>query len=143
MQILAKNSHQDKKTTNLLLSKAVETCCQRGMRHFVYGQYYYENKGHTPITEFKRRNGFERVVLRRYFAPLTLKGRMALALRLHLGARQLIPARLGSLLLDLRGRMYRRERRSAMIAEGAVSAVAPSSSAVATSETRNDPVQDA
>lgn len=127
MQILAKNAHQDKKTTNLLLSKAVETCCHRGMGHFVYGQYYYGNKGHTPITEFKRRNGFERVVLRRYFAPLTLKGRAALALRLHLGVRHLIPSRVASLLLDFRSRMYRRNTRSSV-------PPAPAPVAVATAE---------
>jgi hypothetical protein len=108
MQILAMNAHQDKKTTNLLLTKAIETCCARGMQHFVYGQYYYGNKGHTPITEFKRRHGFQRVLLNRYFLPLTLKGRAVVQLGLHLGVRQFLPSQVSNLLLDLRARLYRR-----------------------------------
>lgn len=107
MQILAMNAHQDKKTTNLLLTKAVETCCARGMKHFVYGQYYYGNKGHTPITEFKRRNGFDRVLLRRFYVPLSLRGRLALELGLHLGFRHFIPSQVSNFLLDLRSRLYR------------------------------------
>lgn len=111
MQILAMNAHQDKKTTNLLLTKAVETCCARGMKHFVYGQYYYGNKGHTPITEFKRRNGFERVLQRRYYVPLNLKGHAALQLGLHLGVRNFVPSQVSNFLLELRSRLYRQSSR--------------------------------
>lgn len=111
MQILSKSAHSDKKPTNLLLTKAIEACCNRGMTHFVYGQYYYGNKGHTPITEFKRRNGFERVLLQRYFVPLTLKGKVAVMLRLHEGIKKFIPKGVSDLILGLRARVYRRNAR--------------------------------
>jgi hypothetical protein len=106
MQILSKNAHADKRAPNLLLAKAVEVCCQRGLSHFVYGQYYYGNKGHTAITEFKRRNGFERLLLARCYVPLTPKGRLALTLRLHRGLKQVLPRRLINLLLRARARFH-------------------------------------
>jgi hypothetical protein len=111
MQILSKSAHSDKKPTNLLLTKAIEACCNRGMTHFVYGQYYYGNKGHTPITEFKRRNGFERVLLPRYFVPITLKGRAAVSLRLHRGIQNLVPGSLANFILGVRARIYQRNAR--------------------------------
>lgn len=108
MQILSKNAHADKRPPNILLTKAVEVCAQRGMTHFIYGQYYYGNKGHTPITEFKRRNGFVEIRTPRYFVPLTLKGRLALALNLHRGVKHLLPGAVTNALLDFRARRLAR-----------------------------------
>lgn len=108
MQIISKNAHADKRTPNILLTKAVEVCCQREMTHFIYGQYFYGKKGHTPITEFKRRNGFEHIKNPRYFIPLTTKGKVALATKLHLGAKNLIPAPLANFLLETRAKIYAR-----------------------------------
>lgn len=107
MQILSKNAHIDKKPPNILLSKATEVCAQRGMTHFVYGKYFYGNKGHTPITEFKRRNGFKRIQFPQYFIPLSLKGKVALAMKLHRGVQNLLPQRLANFLLDVRARLNR------------------------------------
>ena len=109
MQIISKNAHADKRPPNILLTKAVEVCSQRGMTHFIYGQYFYGNKGHTPITEFKRRNGFEHIKNPRYFVPLTAKGKLAIATKLHLGAKNLIPRRLATFLLDARAKVYARK----------------------------------
>jgi hypothetical protein len=118
MQILSKNAHLDKHPPNALLAKAMETCCQRGMTHFIYGKYFYGNKGDTPLTEFKRRNGFQRLRFPRYFVPLTLKGRVAMALRLHLGAKNLIPSRLANILLHARARFYQRKLPNTPAASG-------------------------
>lgn len=107
MQILSKNSHIDKKPPNVLLSKAMEACAQRGMTHFIYGKYFYGNKGHTPITEFKRRSGFIRLQFPQYFIPLTLSGKLAVALKLHRGLQNLLPQRLTNFILDLRARLNR------------------------------------
>lgn len=112
MQILSKNAHADKRPPNILLTKAIEVCAQRGMRYFIYGQYYYGNKGHTPITEFKRRNGFEEIRTPRYYVPLTLKGRAALSLNLHRGVKNLLPGSITNTLLDLRARVYARRDRA-------------------------------
>lgn len=120
MQILSKNAHADKRPPNILLTKAVEACAERGLTHFVYGQYYYGNKGHTPITEFKRRNGFEQILTPRYYVPLTLKGRLALALNLHRGVKNLLPGNVVNPLLDLRAKVLaRRDRSSATSASEA------------------------
>jgi hypothetical protein len=108
MQIISKNAHFDKRPPNILLAKAMEACCQKGMSHFVYGQYFYGNKGHTPITEFKRRNGFQRIVFPRYYVGVTLRGRLAIALRLHLGMKNLIPKRVLGILLEARSRLNRK-----------------------------------
>ena len=113
MHILSKTAHADTRTPNIFLTKAVEVCAQRGMTHFVYGQYTYGNKGHTPITEFKRRNGFVEIRTPRYYVPLTLKGRLALALNLHRGVKNLVPGRVTHALLDLRAKFYARRDRSA------------------------------
>ena len=112
MQILSKNAHADKRPPNILLTKAVEVCAQRGMTHFIYGQYYYGNKGHTPITEFKRRNGFEEIRTPRYYVPLTLKGGLALGLNLHRGVKNLLPGGVMNTLLDVRAKVYARRARA-------------------------------
>jgi hypothetical protein len=49
----------------------------------------------------------------RYYVPLTLKGRLALALNLHRGVKNLVPGRVTHALLDLRAKFYARRDRSA------------------------------
>lgn len=104
MQILSLNAHQDKRPMNALLAKAVEICAARGMSWFVYGQYIYGNNNDASIIEFKRRNGFERILLPKYYVPLTWKGAAAIKLGLHLGLRRLLPRKLENALLAWRAR---------------------------------------
>jgi hypothetical protein len=106
MQILAQNRHADKRPMNALLSKAVETCGQQSMSCLIYGQYVYGNKSNSPVTEFKRRNGFQQVLLPRYYVPLTGKGRTALVMGLHRGLKELLPERVLSFLLNARSAFY-------------------------------------
>lgn len=106
MQILSMNPHFDKRPTNALLAKAIEQCCRKEMKFFAYGKYVYGNKHNSPVTEFKRRNGFEKREFPRYYVPLTLLGRVALRLRLHQGVRNLLPESATELLLKLRSRLY-------------------------------------
>ena len=108
MQILARNQHADKRPMNALLAKAIEICAQRGMSHFIYGQYVYGNNSDASMVEFKRRNGFEQVLLPKYYVPLTWKGAAAMKLRLHLGIRHMLPRKVQSTLLNLRGQMLQR-----------------------------------
>jgi hypothetical protein len=82
IQVLSKMKHFDKRPANALISKAVEICEQRGVSHLVYCAYTYSDQM-SSLTEFKRRNGFEQVLVPRYYIPLTLKGRGALKLGLH------------------------------------------------------------
>ena len=105
VQILAMNEHQDKRPMNALLAKAVEVCSQKGITHLVYGKYSYGNNANSQLAEFKRRNGFEQMNFPRYFVPLTLKGRLALTMKLHRSLTQLLPARLVALLIAVRARL--------------------------------------
>lgn len=106
MAILALNSHYDKRPMNALLAKAMEICVQKGVAYFVYGNYIYGNKKDSSLVEFKRRNGFEQVNFPRYYIPLTLKGRIYVALRLYRGAVGLLPASVLKMLLKIREKFY-------------------------------------
>ena len=93
--------HYDKRPANALIAKAVEICAQKGISHLVYYSYIY-NDPKSSLTEFKRRNGFEKVLLPRYYIPLTAKGKIALNLGLHRGLVKTIPNPLLSHLLRFR-----------------------------------------
>jgi len=108
MQILSQNAHHDKRPMNALLAKAVEICAARGMSHFIYGQYIYGNNNDASIIEFKRRNGFDQVLLPKYYVPLTWKGAAAIKLGLHLGLRRLLPRKVENSLLALRARFLQK-----------------------------------
>jgi len=86
-QIISKIAHRDKATNNMLIAKAVERCAEKGVPYLVYAKWEDGSLG-----DFKRHNGFERVDLPRYFVPLTLKGRIFTALRLHRGFGRSVPA---------------------------------------------------
>jgi hypothetical protein len=113
MQIISKAAHMEKKPTNALLAKGVETCAAKGIRYLVYGNYIYGKNATGQLTEFKRRNGFEMVLLPRYYVPLNLRGQLALSAGLHLGFRRLLPQALEKRLLDLRTSYYARRSRKA------------------------------
>jgi hypothetical protein len=107
MQILSKNAHYDKKPTNALLAKAVELCAEKSMSHLMYCKYVYGNNDKSPLTEFKRRNGFERLDFPRYYIPLTGKGWLFTRLRLYRGLGGLLPRSILSALLAARSQLYR------------------------------------
>jgi len=104
MQIISKASHHDKWPTNALIAKAVEVSVSRECSYLTYGKYDYGKKTKSTLADFKRRNGFERILVPRYFVPLSAKGKLAMALGLHRGIKNVIP----SFLLDLMARMRSR-----------------------------------
>lgn len=106
LHILAANSHNDKRPINALISKAVQVCEEKGVSYFIYGQYVYGNKAQSSLVEIKRRNGFEKIDFPRYYVPLTLKGRIAVALRLYRGAVGLLPGPVLNTALAVRNRFY-------------------------------------
>jgi hypothetical protein len=107
VQLLSMMKHYDKRPANALIAKAVEICEQRGISHVVYYNYTY-NDPNSSLTEFKRRNGFEKVLVPRYYIPLTRKGEVALRLGLHRGLAPLLPKPLLSQVLKIRGLWYAR-----------------------------------
>lgn len=101
IQILSKTKYFDKRPANALVAKAVEVCVQRGIAHLVYCNYVY-NDPKSSLTEFKRRNGFEKVLVPRYYIPLTFKGKAALRMGLHRRLVERIPKPMLTQLLRIR-----------------------------------------
>jgi hypothetical protein len=106
-QILSAKRHFDKRPNNALIAKAIELCELWGSSYFIYGSFVYYDAD-SKLTEFKRRNGFEAIPLPRYYVPLTLKGRLALRLRLHRGIVGNIPIPIFRALSKLRRAWYAR-----------------------------------
>jgi hypothetical protein len=104
-QIISKIAHRDKAPNNALLAKAVEICERKKIPYLVY-----LNWGIGSLTEFKRRNGFQKVSLPRYYIPLTITGKIALRLDLHRGFMGIIPERLKGRLIKLRSLWYKRRQ---------------------------------
>jgi hypothetical protein len=104
---LSMTKHHDKRTANAMVAKAVEACARAGLSHLVYGQYVYNDAG-SSLTAFKRQNGFEQVLVPRYFIPLTWRGKLAMMLGLHRGFARRLPKPLLAELLRWRRRWYAR-----------------------------------
>lgn len=114
MQILAMKTHADKRPMNTLIAKAIKLCSERSISHFIYGQHVYGNRRDSSVTEFKRRNGFVEFLLPRYYVPLTLKGRLAIGLRMYGGLKNILPESVLSLLLNARATFYERSARGSI-----------------------------
>lgn len=108
IQLLTMTKHYDKRPANALIAKAVELCEEKGMSHLMYCNYVYKDPK-SSLTEFKRRSGFEQLLLPRYYIPLTLKGKVALKLGLHRGLASQIPEPLIRLLLRIRSFWHERQ----------------------------------
>lgn len=101
-QIISLISHRDKSPNNALIAKAVEVCAARNVPFLAYAKW----PAPGSLRDFKRHNGFECVQLPRYYVPLTLKGHLALKLKLHRGASARIPEGVLSRLKAVRARFY-------------------------------------
>lgn len=108
VQLLSMMKHYDKRPANAMIAKAVEVCEQKGMSYLMYCNYVYHDPT-SSLTEFKRRNGFEQMMLPRYYIPLTLKGKIALGLGFHRGLVQRIPKPIIRQLLKIRNSWYERK----------------------------------
>jgi len=102
LSINSKNCHFDKRPTNILMAKAVEIAVERGMTHLIYGRYSYGNKAASPLTEFKRRNGFVQIDLPRYYIPLNWRGKLLMSVNAHRGLVGMLPAGLVDFLVKAR-----------------------------------------
>jgi hypothetical protein len=108
MHILSMIRHRDKAPTNALIAQAVRSCADRRIPHLCYVKFYYGKKGHDSLAEFKRRSGFQKVDLPRYYVPLTAIGRMAFRLGLHHGIVERIPEPLAATYRRVRSVWYTR-----------------------------------
>ncbi len=101
LQLLSKMAHRDKFANNALLAKAIEVCSARSVPYLVYGDL---REG--GLDDFKRRNGFTKMLLPRYYVPLTWLGKVALKAKLHESLSQKMPLPVASALKNLRRRWY-------------------------------------
>jgi len=107
MQLLSKTAHYDKRPSNVLIAKAVERCEQKGLSYLTYGKYIYGNKAKSSLTEFKKRNGFEEILVPRFYVPLTIKGEMCMMLKLHRGVTRILPESVVRLGVNVRAKWYK------------------------------------
>ena len=105
VEILSKVEHWDKSPNNALIAKAVEICAEKWIPYLVYALWPRGSLG-----EFKRRNGFEKIDLPRYYIPLTVRGQIFLKLQVHHGITGIIPEKLKVRLINLRRKWYASKR---------------------------------
>lgn len=85
MHILSMIQHRDKAPANALIAQAVRSCAERGIAYLWYANFSYVKKHTDGLAEFKRHNGFEKILVPRYYVPLTTVGRIAFRSGLHRG----------------------------------------------------------
>ena len=93
LNLTPKASHSDKRPANALIAKAVELCEARGITHVTYGLFNYGNKPDNPLREFKVRNGFQEILIPRFYVPLTSWGMLCVKLGWHRGLLGILPPR--------------------------------------------------
>lgn len=98
-QILSLIEYRNKATNNALIAKAVEFCASAGIPYLTYENW-------PPVeglATFKRRNGFQRMEIPRYYVPLSWKGRLALRYGLHHDWKDAVPPPLRARLKQMKG----------------------------------------
>lgn len=100
MQIISMISHRDKAPTNALVAKAVERCAEKKVPILHYGSWSRRSMG-----EFKKKHDFERVLVPRYYVPLTAYGDLVLHCGLHRGLMDRLPEPVLDTLATWRGKL--------------------------------------
>ena len=112
MNIISKIQHRDKAPTNALIAKAIEYCEKENIPYLTYGPFIYGKKGRDSLTDFKEHNGFIRIDFPRYYVPLTLKGDLAIQLKLYNSIKDFLPAKVYNFAIDGRKIYYRLKYRT-------------------------------
>jgi len=108
MHIVSMVCERDKAPTNALMAHAVRACADRKISYLVYSNFAYGKKQSDSLSDFKKRNGFRRVDVPRYYVPLTSIGRIALRLGLHHRFSDRIPESMAEKFRELRKVWYER-----------------------------------
>lgn len=91
MNIIAMVRHWENAPMNALVAEIVRICADRRIPHCVYGNFTYWNKQNDTLTTFKSNNGFQPVLIPRYYVPLTGLGSIALRFGLQHRLRDRLP----------------------------------------------------
>jgi hypothetical protein len=108
MHIVSLLSQRDKAPTNALVAESVRACANRKISNLVYSNFAYGKKQSDSLSDFKERNGFQRVDLPRYFVPLTAAGHLALRFGLHHRMADRIPESVAARLREFRNKWNNR-----------------------------------
>jgi hypothetical protein len=112
MNIVSMIKHRDKAPTNALVAQAVRACAERKISYLVYSNFAYGKKEKDSLSDFKERNGFQKMDLPRYYVPLTAVGRLALGLGLHKRLSDRLPESVAAKLREYRNAWYNRKLQS-------------------------------
>ncbi|HQO64475.1 MAG TPA: GNAT family N-acetyltransferase [Syntrophorhabdus sp.] len=111
MQILSKMANRDSRPNNAFLSEAVRQCCNRGVKYLLYEKFTYGKKTGDSLSQFKENNGFIRMDVPRYYVPLTIRGMIAIRLKLYKNIKERLPEQIMKPLRNMRSRWYERKNR--------------------------------
>jgi hypothetical protein len=106
MHIVSMIQHRDKAPTNALIVQAVKSCAERHIPYLVYSKFAYGNKKRDSLSDFKERNGFQRVDIPRYYVPMTRLGDLAFRMRMHHSLIERLPESLIERLRTYRAAWY-------------------------------------
>jgi hypothetical protein len=109
MHIVSLLQYRDKAPTNALVAQAVRSCADRHIPHLVYSKFAYGKKQQSSLSDFKERNGFQKVDMPRYYVPLTRWGSLALSMGLHHRFVDRIPESMAAKLREMRTSWYERK----------------------------------
>jgi hypothetical protein len=112
MHIISMVEHRDKAPTNALIAHSVRACAQRNIPYLVYSNFAYGNKQSDSLSDFKERNGFQRIDIPRYYVPFTRVGELAFRMGLHRKLIDRLPEPLIARLRDYRAGWYSRKLQS-------------------------------
>jgi hypothetical protein len=99
----------DETRTQAWLMHAVRACADRQILYLVYSNFAYGKKQRDSLSDFKERNGFQRVDVPRYYVPFTAVGSAAFRLGLHRKVSDRIPEPVMAKLREFRTSWYARK----------------------------------
>lgn len=108
MNIVSALAHRDKAPTNALVAQAVRSCADRKISYLVYSNFAYGGKQNSTLSDFKERNGFQRMDVPRYYVPLTALGAWSLRLGLQHRLATRLPEPIAAKLREFRESWYSR-----------------------------------
>jgi Acetyltransferase (GNAT) domain len=106
LNLTTRPSHFDKRPANALVAKAAELCEAKGISYISYGLYNYGNKRDHPLRTFKIRNGFEEILMPRFFIPLSRWGEFCMKAKVHRGFVGILPHPVIRIAVGARSRWY-------------------------------------
>jgi hypothetical protein len=109
MHIVSMVSQRDKAPTNALVVQAVRSCTDRKIPFLVYSNFAYGKKQKDSLSDFKERNGFQKIDVPRYYVPLTPLGAAALRFGLQHPLTSKLPEPVMVKLREMRNNWYMRK----------------------------------